>query len=160
MLFLPWLVFSFLTDKFGKRVPWLSVDPSSDLYRIAFWPTPAGAEWLKSFQAYEWWAPYNALVANEPVSGWWGIVPAALAGLVGAAMCCVWFGWYLGVSSLYNSHYNEAGGAARIEKFKQFVRIRLTPDTLTGYVIAVDSPREDGKQLEPKLIDVFHIKAS
>ena len=159
MLFLPWLVFSFLTNKFAKWVPWLSVDPSSDLYRVAFCPTPVGAEWLRSFQAYEWWAPYNALVVNGSVSGWWGIVPAALAGLVGAAMCCAWFGWYLGVSSLYNSHYNEAGGAARIERFKQFVRIRLTPNTLTGYVIAVDSPKEEGKQLEPKLIDVFHIKA-
>lgn len=149
MLLLPWLVFSFLTSRF--------VDRSSWLFRAAFWPTEGGARWLESFRAYEWWAPYNAMV--EPVNGWWGLVPALLAGVVGAAMCCAWFGWYLGVSSLFNSHYNEAGGAAKIEKFKQFVRIRLTPDTLTGYVIAVDCPEEKGNKLDPKLIDVFHLKA-
>lgn len=153
MLSLPWLVFTFLTSV---------GDHSSLRFQVAFWPTPADAQWLKSFETYEWWAPFNhglEHVLGRKVAGWRGIVPAGLAGLVGAALCCTWFGWYLGVSSLFDSHYNEAGGAARIEKFKQFVRIRLTRDTLTGYVIAVDFPKKQGSTLNPKLIDVFHLKA-
>jgi hypothetical protein len=83
-------------------------------------------------------------------------------------MSCLWFGWYLGVCSLFNGHNNEAGGAARIEKFKQFIRFKLTEDGLTGYVIAVDDVSmigeqrdngewNDGRDLKPKLIDVFHL---
>lgn len=148
MLALPWLVLRSLT--------WLIADRNSPLW-LAFWPTEPGARWLASFRAYEWWAPYNGMV--EPVNGWWGLVPALLAGGVGLWMCCSWFGWYLGVASLFNSHYNEAGAAARIEGFKQFVRIKVTENTLTGYVIAVDESKEAGRELKPCLVDVFHLEA-
>jgi hypothetical protein len=62
------------------------------------------------------------------------------------------------------------GGAARIEDFKQFIRFRVTDDSLTGYVIAVDDVsmigepvakgserRKDGRYLRPFLIDVFQL---
>ena len=74
-----------------------------------------------------------------------GLVPSLAAALVGAVMCCYWFGWYLGVCFAFNGHNNEVGGAARIERFKQFVRVHLTPQGLTGYVIAVNDPTDTGR---------------
>jgi hypothetical protein len=90
-------------------------------------------------------------------TGWIGLVPALAAALVGAVMCCYWFGWYLGVCFAYNGHNNEVGGAARIERFKQFVRIHLTREGLTGYVIAVNDPSDTGRELTPHVVDVFHL---
>jgi len=102
--------------------------------------------------------------------GGWALLPSALAGGVGAVTCCLWLGWYFGVCLVFNGHNNELGGAARIERFKQFIRFRLTKDDLTGYVIAVDDVSmigepvkndrkhtQDGEALKPKLIDVFHL---
>lgn len=91
-------------------------------------------------------------------TGWWGILPSVLAALVGAVMCCYWFGWYLGVCFAFNGHNNEVGGAARIERFKQFVRIHLTREGLTGYVIAVNDPSDTGRELTPHVVDVFHLR--
>lgn len=111
---------------------------------------------------------------------WYGVWPALLAGGVGAVLCCVWFGWYLGVCFVFNGHNNEVGGAARIEDYKEFIRFRVTAKGLTGYVIAVDKVsvidenvtdengkdvkdeagnvlKKDGESLEPRLIDVFHL---
>ena len=101
-----------------------------------------------------------------------GLLPAALAAVVGAGMSCIWFGWYLGVCFAFNGHNNEVGGAGRIEEFKEFIRFRVTEEGLTGYVIAVDdvsmidndikvngqTRKGDGADLQPKLIDVFHLK--
>jgi len=128
-------------------LPWLTSKPSS----ISFFNTQshfAGTDWLA--------AP-------------WGLVPTVLAGVAGAVMSCLWFGWYLGVCSAFNGHNNEVGGAARIEKFKQFIRFKITKDRLTGYVIAVDDVSligeqdeagnyYDGRVLKPKLIEVFHLE--
>ena len=112
-------------------------------------------------------APYKPTFAN--FTGWYGLVPAFVAALVGAIICCLWTGWYFAVCFAFNGHNNEVGGAARIEKFKQFIRFRLTREGLTGYVIAVDNvgmigeldksgkQRMDGNDLAPKLIDVFHL---
>ena len=102
-------------------------------------------------------------------TGPWGLIPAILAGLAGAVICCLWTGWYFAVCFAFNGHNNEVGGAARIENFKQFIRFRLTRDGITGYVIAVDDVSQintvdaqgrtrDGSDLKPKLIDVFHLK--
>jgi hypothetical protein len=85
------------------------------------------------------------------------IVMGLIVGFLGAIMTCVWFGWYLAVSLAFNGHNNEAAGAARIEKFKQFIRFRLTENDVTGYVIGVDKPRTDGSALTPKIIDVFTV---
>ena len=102
-------------------------------------------------------------------TGPWGLVPAILAGLAGAVICCLWTGWYFAVCFAFNGHNNEVGGAARIENFKEFIRFRLTRDGITGYVIAVHDVSvintvdekgrtRDGSDLKPKLIDVFHLK--
>ena len=96
----------------------------------------AGAEWL----------------------GWKGLWASVVAGAVGAVMCCYWFGWYLGVCFVFNGHNNEVGGAARIERFKEFIRFRLDEGGLTGYVIAVNDPEEDGRKLTPHVVDVFRLR--
>ena len=87
-----------------------------------------------------------------------GIVPALIAGITGAVICCLWTGWYFAVCFAFNGHNNEVGGAARIENFKQFIRFRLTRNGITGYVIAVDKVSEHGADLNPRLIDVFHLE--
>jgi hypothetical protein len=60
-------------------------------------------------------------------------------------MSCVWFGWYLAVALLFNGHNNEAGGAARLQGYKQFMRIRLRQDDLTAYVIGFDKAQPEGR---------------
>lgn len=92
---------------------------------------------------------------NARWDGWWGLWPTFWAGAAGAVLCCLWFGWYLAVSFAHNGHNNEVGGAARIERFKEFVRFRVTENDLTAYVIAVDDPKENGEELRPRLVDVF-----
>jgi hypothetical protein len=94
----------------------------------------------------------------ERPSGWVFLAACFIAGAIGFLMACMWLSWYLAVALLLNGHNNEAGGAARIEKFKQFIRFRLTERDLTGFVIAVDEPKEHGTQLRPKLIDVIYLK--
>ncbi|MFL6253959.1 MAG: hypothetical protein ACJ74T_02980 [Pyrinomonadaceae bacterium] len=111
------------------------------------WVAAANVPWLTQ----EWFA-------GPTWTGWWGLLPAAFAAVAGAVLCCYWFGWYLGVCFAFNGHNNEVGGAARIERFKQFIRFRLTEEgELTGYVIAVNDPSDDGRELRPHLIDVFRL---
>jgi hypothetical protein len=67
------------------------------------------------FASHEWWALKNKGSISPLVQSYeWRIalIPATLAGLVGALMSCVWFGWYLSISLAFNGHNNEAGGAA------------------------------------------------
>lgn len=111
-----------------------------------FWPHPVTT--LGPFSTYEWWFEWK---------GWWQMLPIFLCGVFGAFLSCVWLGWYFGVCLGFNGHNNEAGGAARIEKFKQMVRICLTKDSLTGYVIGVRDPQRCGKLLHPFLIDIFQL---
>jgi hypothetical protein len=90
---------------------------------------------------------------------------ATVAGLVGLVMSCLWLGWYFGVALAFDGHANEAGSTARIEDYKQFIRFRLTEDTLTGFVIGVDHPKEfltgvdqpqkKGADFHPRLVDKF-----
>ena len=77
---------------------------------------------------------------------------------LGAFMSCMWLGWYLAVTLQFNGHNNEAGGAARIEKFRGLVRIRLKGDELTAFVIAFDEPATHGKHLKPKVVDKFTLR--
>lgn len=89
-----------------------------------------------------------------------------LAGWVGAVMSCVWLGWYFAVSLVFDGHANEAGSTARTEDYKQFIRFRVTENTLTGFVIGIDFPHapkdendpRNGSTLKPRLIDVFTLK--
>lgn len=101
--------------------------------------------------------PAGAL--NMPDNPWLKLLLCFYAGIIGAIMSCVLFGWYLAVSLAFNGHNNEAGGAARIEGFKQFIRFRINRHGLTGYVIAIKEPKTEGGagKLDPKIIDVFHL---
>lgn len=96
--------------------------------------------------------------------GWLGLAPAVASGIIAAIMACVWLGWYLAIALEFNGHNNEAGGAAQIERFKEFMRIRLARDpktgeeTLTAFVIAVDEPQKSGKNLKPRLVDVLTLR--
>lgn len=87
------------------------------------------------------------------------LVPITLAAVFGALLSCVWVSWYFAVCLGFNGHNNEAGGAARIERFKQFIRFRLRENDLTGYVIAIDDPEKEGRLLSPRVIDVFRLVA-
>jgi hypothetical protein len=51
----------------------------------------------------------------------------------------------LAVALLFNGHNNEAGGAARLQGYKQFMRIRLRQDDLTAYVIGFDKAQPEGR---------------
>lgn len=112
---------------------------------------------------------------NQPLTpvfygatGWTGLWAAVIAGVAGAIISCLWTGWYFAICLGFNGHNSETGGAARIEEFKQFIRFRLTPDSITGYVIGIDDVSKvgdvdsnghtiDGSDLDFKLIDVFHL---
>ncbi|MFY9556938.1 MAG: hypothetical protein WAV20_02325 [Blastocatellia bacterium] len=95
--------------------------------------------------------------ASAPSSESW-IARMLVAVLLGALMSCVTLGWYFAVSLAFNGHNEQAGGAARIERFKEFMRIRLTASGLTAYVIGIDKPEMNGKNLRPRIIDVFDLK--
>jgi hypothetical protein len=69
----------------------------------------------------------------------------------GALMSCVWFGWYLAVAMIFNGHNNEAGGAARLVGYKQFMRIRLRENDLTAYVLGFVEATPAGEGLTKKL---------
>jgi hypothetical protein len=82
------------------------------------------------------------------------------AGLLDMLLSCTWFGWYLAVAAAFNGHNNEVGGASRVERFKQLVRIKLAPDSLTAYVIAFDRPQVNARTLRVWLEDVFELQAT
>jgi hypothetical protein len=126
-------------------------------------PFVASSEAVLGLSDSEWWRaltwqPFARDPSNPGAwTGWDGLWPSLAAGVVGAITCCFWFGWYLGVCFAFNGHNNEVGGAARVERFKQFVRFRLTDEGLTGYVIGINDPAEDGRELRPHVVDVFHL---
>lgn len=99
----------------------------------------------------------NASNLNIPESRWVTFLLCLYAGVIGAIMSCALFGWYLAVSLAFNGHNNEAGGAARIEGFKQLIRFRLNGDGLTGYVIGVKKAAGVAEELKPQVVDVFRI---
>ncbi|MXS82775.1 hypothetical protein [Nitrosomonas oligotropha] len=92
-----------------------------------------------------------------PVDGWRLII----ALLSGAIFSCIWLGWYFAVSLAFNCHNGEAGGGARSERYRHIIRFKLTENTLTGYVIGIDTPMTDLKTQPPKfrLVDVFTLQA-
>jgi hypothetical protein len=101
---------------------------------------------------------FHADSLNLPDNRWLQLLLCFYAGAIGAVISCVLFGGYLAVSLAFDGHNNEAGGAARIEGFKQFIRFRLNRDGLTGYVIGIDKAEADGSMLRPKIVDIFHIR--
>ena len=174
------LLLPFLLVRLGSWLDWLLA--------VILLVLPIGGKYLLSRNSRALlaglWVVYGAVMLTLPyitrmflplppvfteLSGWWALVPALVAGAFGAVFCCLWTGWYFGICFAFNGHNNEVGGAARIEQFKQFIRFRLTPDGLTGYVIALDDVSavgernregriQDGRDLKPTLIDVFHLE--
>jgi hypothetical protein len=47
--------------------------------------------------------------------------------------------------------------AALVDRYRQFIRFRLTPDRLTGYVIGVDDVSMDPAAFRPRVVDRFEI---
>ncbi len=70
---------------------------------------------------------------------------------------CAQFGWYLAIAGAAGGHNNEVGGAALVDRYRQFIRFRLTPDRLTGYVIGLDDVSMDAGRLRPRLVDTFDV---
>jgi hypothetical protein len=112
------------------------------------------------------WLVYGAVLLGLPFVFWgesaqyldtW-MARFIVAFLLGGLMSCVSLGWYFAVSLAFNGHNDQAGGAARIERFKEFMRVRLTAHSLTAYVIGFDEPRIHGHELRPRVIDVFELK--
>lgn len=89
----------------------------------------------------------------------WALWRSIVAGAAGAVLGCVWLGWYLSVALAFKGHNDYAGGAVRVDRFQEFIRIRLTPDSLTAYVIAIDEPKSYARELKPKLIDIFTLSS-
>jgi hypothetical protein len=129
--------------------------------------------WLVRRDASRWvllltWLIYGALALFLPIKfsdatarlpvGWMAVLFFLLAAVVGAMVICVWFGWYLLVCLNFGGHNDEAAGAARIENFKQFIRLRVRENDVTVYVIGLDQVHIEGSKLRPKIIDVFHLK--
>lgn len=88
---------------------------------------------------------------------------AVVAMIVG----CAHFAWYLAAAARY--HNNELGGAARADRYRQFIRFQLTAAGLKGYVIGLEQVIEpferdaEGRAgahqpLRPFVLDVFEIK--
>ena len=117
--------------------------------------------WVVSIAAVIAAVLYLPEVLSLPVyhtdSPWALLIPIAAAGGIGALMSCVSLGWYFAVAAAVNAHNEQAGGAARIEQFKQIIRFRVTARGLTAFVIAFDQPRMHGSELKLTLIDVFNI---
>jgi hypothetical protein len=73
-------------------------------------------------------------------------------------MGCYELGWYLSLASMWNAHNNECGAAARIDKYRHFVRFKVTPSSITGYVIAVDQPVSALVDIRARVVDVFAVQ--
>ena len=63
-----------------------------------------------------------------------------VAFLAGGSFACIWFGFYLAVALGFGAHNNEAGGAARLDYYRHFIRFKLEPERITGFVIGFDKP--------------------
>lgn len=156
-----WILAAALILVFSLCGAWLLESGSRGLL-VAVWILYGGLMLALPYLTARFMGPHQPVFA-EGWKGWWGPVPLELvpplaAGALGAVIACVWFGWYLGVCFAFNGHNNEAGGAARLEMFKQFIRFRLTEEGLTGYVIGIDKPEEHGSELRPRIVDVFQLR--
>jgi len=97
----------------------------------------------------------NISVTDDRVFFW---VSIAIVAYLGFYLSRVWFSWYLAVSLAFNGHNNEAGGAARIEGFKHILRIKVTEEKLTVYVIGFKRAQSDIENLSLELVDKFSLK--
>jgi hypothetical protein len=84
----------------------------------------------------------------------------AVALMFGFLLSMSFLSWYFGVSLAFHGHNNECGGAGRIEKYRHIVRLRVTENDVTAYVIAFDEPAVEGHRLKLNLVDVFTLKVT
>jgi hypothetical protein len=172
-----WLLFGswMLAVPIHWRDPQLSLVPEHVVVAGAFLLVAILAGSLTDFQSWkERVVPPIAAVAGGVIA-WLAyryspiFATCLLAGLIGALMSCVWLGWYFATALVFDGHANEAGSTARTEEYKHFIRFRLTKDTLTGFVIAIDFPHapqeaddpyRDGSTLKPRLVDVFTLRCA
>ena len=104
--------------------------------------------------------PYD-LSTDRPPLPMWGV---PIAALLGGYFACLWVGWYFLVCLQFNAHGNEAGGAARITSYAEFLRIKLTPGAAEVWVIAADGPRPafgrttDDHPIRARVVDHFTVK--
>jgi hypothetical protein len=126
-----------------------------------------GRHWPSGLLPWLWFvlvaATFVSLRAYSPPESYapdgWGAA-LALAGCVlvaGTYLTAFWFGFYLAASQEWLGHFNDIGGAARIARYQQLIRFKLTAEGLTGYVIAIDAPEVHGSKLRPRIIDKFTI---
>lgn len=116
--------------------------------------TLSGGLWplLQAFDPTSWFLPGSNEIGDI------GLAHAAGVLLFTICSSCVWFSWYLIMSLAFGGHNNEAGSATRIDRFGALMRIKLTPETLTAYVIGIDQVETDGERLKPRLVDVFTLR--
>jgi hypothetical protein len=79
--------------------------------------------------------PLERLSAPPPQ---WAFLPMIF---FGAYFSCLWLGWYFFLCLQWNAHGNEAGTAARVASFAQFLRIKLTRHGAEVWTIAADAPK-------------------
>lgn len=82
---------------------------------------------------------------------------APVTGVIGLFTTSIWLSWYLLVADVWNGHNNEVGGAARVDSFRQIVRLHVTQDHVTGYVIAAEEGSTHEDDLKLRLVDVFRV---
>jgi hypothetical protein len=138
-------------------VPWVLLFLRSRL--AAWWPRGALlVVWLAVILGI-----FLAVRAYAQPGGYLPTSPAAIISVVagvlvvGSYLSAFWLGFYLAVSHELHGHYNDVGSAARINKFQEFIRFRLTKRELTGYVIRIDEPKLHGRDLKPRIIDKFTV---
>jgi hypothetical protein len=126
-------------------------------------PAPSGK--LPSYSSFLPQAAVDS-VANtfnfSPYASAWALLLISMLAVVvlGLILSMSFLSWYFAVSLAFQGHNNEVGGAARIEKFKHIVRIRIRRDDLTAFVIAIDNPSVNAYESHPKLIDVFTLRVT
>jgi hypothetical protein len=94
-----------------------------------------------------------------PMSGWPMISRIAVAAFSSGVLAPLWLGWYLAISLAAGGHYNEAAGAARIERNAGVVRVRVRHDSLTVFVVGLEGIATDVDRLRPFLVDQFEVVA-
>jgi hypothetical protein len=149
-----WVVFGavilLLPAWFHERSNVVTVVGFETQYYSSFLPQ----SWMDSIQHFYASNNHNPLWFVSTIM----IISLAMAVVLGFLLSMAWLSWYFAVALGFNGHNNEVGGAARIEEYKHIVRIRLRNRDLTAFVIAFDKPEAEGKNLKPKLVDVFQLR--
>jgi hypothetical protein len=113
-----------------------------------------------SVDFYSSFLPVDLLSTSYAPALWLLITSMVAVVLLGFILSMSLLSWYFAVSLAFQGHNNEVGGAARIEKFKHIVRIRLRQNDLTAYVIGIDEPEANAYDSKATLVDVFNLRVT